>query len=555
MLNEEALERLSERLVNRIESLNAYFINKLGEQIVNIGKLTPSQLREVLQSVKYGNSLDEIVNKLAEITDKNVKDIYEIFETVAKKSQEYVKKFYEYRKIKYIPFDENQALQKQVKAIADITANDYLNMSKTIAYATYNSLGVREFTSLSKTYQKITDEAILSISQGRESFNTVMKRAMKQLTSNGLRTVDYASGYSRRLDSSVRMSIMDGIRRLNQELQIQFGKEFNYDGIEVSHHIYPAPDHEDTVDGKQFSKEEYERINNSLDRHIGELNCYHFIYPIILGISKPLYSKKQLEADKKKNHDGFEFEGTHYTNYQGTQLQRRLETKIRQYKDRQIGAKAINDTDEVYHCQEKIRQLTEKYNDLHKTSGLPTKIDRLRVEGYEKVKVSKANYKDITQEWLDNATPNSHKVLDRNYFKYEGVKYEVDGKNVVLDYSSKEKDIAEWLENTFGGEIYMIPRVNKPDGIKTADYLFRNEYWDLKEIKSSGKKAIDNRVNGLKGQTRNFLFDISNNLLNDEEIINQVERMYKSPKRDWVDKVILIRDKNLIKIYERNKKD
>ena len=33
MLNEEALERLSERLVNRIESLNAYFINKLGEQI------------------------------------------------------------------------------------------------------------------------------------------------------------------------------------------------------------------------------------------------------------------------------------------------------------------------------------------------------------------------------------------------------------------------------------------------------------------------------------------------------------------------------------------
>ncbi len=555
MLNEEALERLSERLVNRIESLNAYFINKLGEQIVDIGKLTPSQLREVLQSVKYGNSLDEIVNKLAEITDKNVKDIYEIFETVAKKSQEYVKKFYEYRKIKYIPFDENQALQKQVKAIADITANDYLNMSKTIAYATYNSLGVREFTSLSKTYQKITDEAILSISQGRESFNTVMKRAMKQLTSNGLRTVDYASGYSRRLDSSVRMSIMDGIRRLNQELQIQFGKEFNYDGIEVSHHIYPAPDHEDTVDGKQFSKEEYERINNSLDRHIGELNCYHFIYPIILGISKPLYSKKQLEADKKKNHDGFEFEGTHYTNYQGTQLQRRLETKIRQYKDRQIGAKAINDTDEVYHCQEKIRQLTEKYNDLHKTSGLPTKIDRLRVEGYEKVKVSKANYKDITQEWLDNATPNSHKVLDRNYFEYEGVKYEVDGKNVVLDYSSKEKDIAEWLENTFGGEIYMIPRVNKPDGIKTADYLFRNEYWDLKEIKSSGKKVIDNRVNGLKGQTRNFLFDISNNLLNDEEIINQVERMYKSPKRDWVDKVILIRDKNLIKIYERNKKD
>lgn len=565
MLSEETLERLSERLVNRIESLNTYFINKLGEQIVDIGKLTPSQLREVFQSVKYGNNLDDIVNKLAEITDKNVKDIYDIFEEVAKKNQEYAKQFYKYRKMKFIPFDENKSLQNQVKAIADITANEYMNISKTFAYTTYKN-GIKEFSSMSETYQKITDEAVLSLSQGRESFDTVMKRTMKQLTSNGLRTVDYASGYSRRADSSVRMNIMDGMRRVNRELQIQFGKEFDSDGIEVSHHIYPAPDHEDTIDGKQFSTkgkviikgiayEDYDIVNESLDRHVGELNCYHYVYSIILGISKPLYSKEQLEADKKKNHDGFEFDGKHYTMYEGTQLQRQIETKIREYKDRQIGAKSINDTDEVYHCQEKIRQLTQKYSDLHKASGLSTKIDRLRVEGYAKIKVNKSNYKDITQEWLDKATPNSHKVIDRNYFEYEGVKYEVDGKNVVLDYSGKEKEVAEWLENTFGGEIYMIPRVNKPDGIKTADYLFRNEYWDLKEIKSSGKKVIDNRVNGLKGQTRNFIFDISGNLLSDEEIIDQIQKMYRSPKRDWVDKVILIRDNNLIKIYKRNKKD
>ena len=72
--------------------------------------------------------------------------------------------------------------------------------------------------------------------------------------------------------------------------------------------------------------------------------------------------------------------------YEGTQLQRQIETKIRQYKDKQIGAKVINDTEEIYHCQEKIRQLTQKYKELSDISGLPSKIDRLRVEGYEKVK-------------------------------------------------------------------------------------------------------------------------------------------------------------------------
>ena len=396
MLSEEALERLSEKLVNRIEELNTFMINKLGKQIVDIGTLTPSQLREVFQSVKYGNNLDEIVNKIAKITDKNVQDIYEIFEEVAKKNQEYAKQFYEYRNIQYIPFDKNKELQSQVRTIAKATADEYINMSKTMAYVRRKN-DLKQFTSLSETYQQITDEAILSITQGRESFDTVMKRTMKELTSNGLRTVDYSTGYSRRLDSSVRMNIMDGIRRLNRELQTQFGEEFGSNGIEVSHHKNSAPDHIDTIDGKQFSikgkiivndieYDDFDTINSKLKRHIGELNCYHFIYSIILGVSKPLYSNKELEVDKKANKQGFEFEGEHYTNYEGTQLQRQIETKISQYKDRQIGDKAINDINEVYHCQKKITQLTQKYNDLSKTSGLPTKIDRLRVEGYKRMK-------------------------------------------------------------------------------------------------------------------------------------------------------------------------
>ncbi len=372
-------------------------INKLGKQIVDIGTVTPSQVAEVLQSIKYGNNINEIMSKIAEITDKNVEDIYEMFEEVAKLNQNYTKQFYEYKKVNFIPYDQNKALQEQVKSIAKATANEYINMSKTFAYMRYNSEGIKEFTSISNIYQKVTDEAILSVVQGRSSYQTAMQKAMREITSNGLKTVDYATGYSRRADSSVRMNIMDGIRRLNRELQESFGKEFGADGVEVSHHKNSAPDHIDTIDGKQFSLngkvmikginyQDYNTVNNSLKRHVGELNCYHFVYSVVLGISNPLYSKEQLEADKKVNEEGFEYEGKHYTMYEGTQLQRQIETKIRQYKDKQIGAKVINDTEEIYHCQEKIRQLTQKYKELSDISGLPSKIDRLRVEGYKKVK-------------------------------------------------------------------------------------------------------------------------------------------------------------------------
>ena len=565
MLSEEALERLSERLVNRIEELNTFMIKKLGNQIVDIGKLTPSQLREVLQSIKYGNNLDEIINKLSEITDKNVKDIYEIFEEVAKMSQEYARQFYEYRKINYIPFDENLALQRQVSAIAKATAEQYQNMSKTFAFARLNENGERYFTDLSQTYQDVIDEAVLSISQGRESYNTVMKRTMQQLCDSGIRTVNYETGYSRRADSSVRMNIMDGVRRLNMELQSQFGEEFDADGVEVSHHKNPAPDHENTIDGKQFSTkgevevdgvkfQDFDTVNNSLTRHVGELNCYHFTYQIVLGVSEPLHSKKELEADKKANHDGFEFEGKHYTNYEGTQLQRQLETKIRQYKDKQIGAKSMNDMDEVYRCQEKIGQLTSKYNDLSKVSGLPTKIDRLRVEGYRKVNIKKeisSNFTDITDDWIKSASPNSHKVKELSYFKHDDVKYEVDGKNVLFDYNIREREVAEWLENNLGGELYMVPRVNKPDGISTPDYLFRNEYWDLKEITGNGKNTIDSLLKKQKNQSLNFIIDLSNTKMPVQEAIQQIEKVYKKKDRRWIEKIILKNKDDLIKIYKK----
>ena len=570
MLSEDTLERLTERLVDRVESLNTYFIKKIGNQIKTIGTITPSQLNELLQSVQYGNDINEIMNKIAEITDMNVKDIYKIFEEVAKKNQLFSKKFYDYKKIKFIPYEENKILQNQVMSIAKATANEYVNMSKTFAYMRKNANGIKEYTSLSEIYQKITDEAILSVAQGRESYQMAMQKAMREMTTNGLRIVDYSTGYSRRADSSVRMNVMDGIRRLNREVQEQFGKEFEADGVEVSHHKYAAPDHIDTIDGRQFSKngevivdgvkyKDYNTITDSLVRHVGELNCYHFPFQIVLGVSKPLHTKEELEADKEENEKGFDFEGNHYTMYEGTQLQRQIETKIRQYKDRQIGAKAINDTDEVYHCQEKIRQLTDKYYDLHKVSGLPTKIDRLRVDGYRTISSKKVintdennNYIDITSKWLETATPNSHIVVDRQYFEYKGNRYNVDGKNVVLDYSLKEKEIAEWLENTFGGEIYMLPRINNPEGIQTADYLFRGEYWDLKEINGIGKNILFHAIEDHKKQSHNFIFDISRTTLTDNEIIERLNKLYSIKKVDWLDKIIVKRNEKIVKIIKRS---
>lgn len=162
------------------------------------------------------------------------------------------------------------------------------------------------------------------------------------------------------------------------------------------------------------------------------------------------------------------------------------------------------------------------------------------------------NYIDVTKEWINDATPNSHEIKESLNFKdKEGNIFIVDGKNVVLDYSKDELKTAIWLKNTFGGEIYLLPRINIPWNIKTPDFIFKNEYWDLKTISSSGKFTIDNRINKSKNQTNNYIIDISNNNLTNEEIIKQIIMIYNSPKRNWVNKIILKRHNDVISIFVR----
>ena len=171
---------------------------------------------------------------------------------------------------------------------------------------------------------------------------------------------------------------------------------------------------------------------------------------------------------------------------------------------------------------------------------------------YEEVNLYGNNYLDITKEWINNAKPNSHKVKNRHYFEYEKIKYRVDNKNVVLDYSDKEKEVAIWLENTFGGEIYMLPRINIPNGIITADYLFRREYWDLKTINGSGKRVIEDSIKKKKRQAENFIFDITNSEIEKDNLFNQLKKIYSSESTKWVSKVIVKKKNTVIGIFKRN---
>ena len=72
----------------------------------------------------------------------------------------------------------------------------------------------------------------------------------------------------------------------------------------------------------------------------------------------------------------------------------------------------------------------------------------------------KEKYTDVTAQWRETATPNSHQLQDLQEYTTGGVTYKVDGHNVVLDYSPHEKEIAELLEREFGGELAFLGKTH-----------------------------------------------------------------------------------------------
>ena len=406
---DKKIDLITERFLNRINKANEFFLTKIGESVKKIRKLTLTQAQQLVQILKYNGNYEEIINEISRLTNLNIQDIDTIFNEMAKKDYLFAEKFYKYRGVEYVPYSENKALLRQVSALASITKQEMYNYARTtnLGYSIRDLQGNVKFIGLRETYNRVLDEAVLNVGTGVDTFDNAMSKIMKDIGGNGLKTVDYASGRSVRLDSVARMHLKGALRNLHNEVQKQVGEEFGFDGYEISVHSNPAVDHE-KIQGRQFSIEEYNKLNNGLKakdytsktftldhdhkngfRPISTMNCYHYVFSIVLGVNKPEYSEEQLQKIIDDNSKGFELDGEHFTNYEGTQLQRKLETEIRKQKDIQIMAKASGNKELVQESQLKITQLTKKYKELSDVSGLPTKMQRMRVSGYKRTSVAK----------------------------------------------------------------------------------------------------------------------------------------------------------------------
>lgn len=383
LLTDRQIEAVYRQIRQRIDQVNADYLQKVGEQIKAIGKLNASSMNRLVQMQIYGANVQKIKRELSKALNISVQDVQDLLKQAAEEEMADAAFLAAERNQRLVPLQQNNMLQQYIQAIAAQTERRFLNYSNT--------------TNLDAIYQEVVSDAIDAISRGVTDYKAAIRASMRRLGGDGLR-VTYESGITRRLDTAIRMNILDGTKQIAQEAQRMIGEQIGADGVELSAHPHAALDHE-PAQGRQYSLAEYQKMQSGQNfedvdgkqyvgfrRPIAEWNCRHFASYIVLGVSPRRYTDEQLSQWRKANHRGCEIDGKHYTIYQASQLMRKLETKIRQQKDIANLAKISGDDVLRREAQANIRNLKAKYAEVANKASLQERTDKMIVESYAETK-------------------------------------------------------------------------------------------------------------------------------------------------------------------------
>lgn len=406
MLSEIDVENLIQPFADRQKVIETFIINLIAKRVRQIGTMLPSDIYRLERLLKTGSDVREINKALARLTGLQESQIKQVIKEVAADSYKDAKPYYDYRHKSFVPLMQNEPLAKVIEAIGRQTIAAYKNLSNTrmIGFLIRDMKNPNRlrFYNVSQAYRSIIDEAIQAVQSGVTDYNSVMRRTLKQLNNSGLKRMYWDSGYAQRLDSAVKRNILDGVRQVNQEVHKITGEQFGADGYEITAHNLPAPDHA-PFQGHMLAKAQYEKLQSSQDfvdvngkhfhgveRVLCQWNCKHFAYPVILGVSKPKYTEKQLQQILDNNEQGATIGGKHYTGYELTQKQNEIALKVRQMKDGQVMAVNAGDMELAKQYQAKVNQWTKRYSAFNKKvfQQMPNwsaRKDKLTVSGYKRI--------------------------------------------------------------------------------------------------------------------------------------------------------------------------
>lgn len=532
------------------------------------------ELELIEKIAKHFNINEEFINsdywyfeKLKELGGLNNETLKLLEEYTGKTKQELLKAMKDIG-INSIPVEQlNIATQKNVLLNPEIIIKS-ANIQNIIQYS-YDEIE-KSFLNLNKTIQEqvrqtytdIITETYIKTNAGVCSYQEAILDSLDKLGDKGISVLTYQdkNGNIRNYDivGTVRRDLLVATRGLAGKVNEEVIKESGNHIVRVTNHFGAR-----TGDGgqdytnhawwqeKQFFCWNYDGKATEEEKKLPDFmeHCNYGDVRGIVGINcKHLFTA--WYGSIKKEDLGFTYD-ENKEQYERTQKQRYLENGVRKWKRKQIIAKKSLDEEQYKKASSKAKEWQDRLSIFTEKNDLKRDYTREHIKDYKNMTSKDAKYTDITYRVLKKEKQDYRLIEQQNFIDEKGVKYSVDGKNVKIKANEKERTVANLMGKIYGGQVELVPVVLNPKGIKTPDYIINGERFDLKEIFGNGKNTLDTAISKKKNQSNNFIFDITNTKMEEIEAIEQIQKIYKSNNRNWVEKLVLIKDNKVLKIYKR----
>lgn len=437
MLTPEQLQNLPQELTDLYSELSEFILRDIARRIAKGAQITDTAEYQMYRARSLGLSTDEIAAKIAEINGSSAAEINRLIREAAAQSDEFDRKMLGADKGAAIPLEENTQLQKLISAQIAETAGKCENLTNTMGFADHDFLGRVYYLSMTDMYRREMDSAHMKVTTGATDYMTAIRQAYNKLAASGVRTIDYESGRSDRIEVAARRAILTSVAHVTHRISEQNGEELGADGWEMSAHSGSRPSHA-VYQGRQYTQEQYERIIKPL---ISEPNCRHDVFPIILGVSEPTYTEEELQ---NIDQPPFTYEGRTYTAYEASQQMRKMERAMRKQKDRCIVADAAGDEEAFATASIRLNRQKYIYEDFCKAADSYTEYERTYVTGFNRsiaarsgVAAIKKEYKLIASTLDKSAVPSIDdfkKMLYNNSDEYKQLRHQFNEKVINSDY-------------------------------------------------------------------------------------------------------------------------
>lgn len=392
MADTSKLEQQANLLMNNVSGWEQNVLTRIGKRIKKYGKLSLADVKSINNIAVVKQDMDSITKELAKVTGYNISQIEQMYGELLEEQHLANQPLYDYRGKKFVPFAENRELQAIARAYAKTTGETMINLAKTKALCVLGANG--KPIGVQKYYTDVLDKAVMQVTTGATDFHTAMRDSIIELGGSGVR-VDYGGGVTRRLDTVVRQNLLWGAKQCSIEYNTMIGEELGCDGVEVDAHSNPRESHR-FMQGQQYSLHGKKTINgvvyedfeaSGASSALQDYGCLHYRTPILLGISEPRFSKKQLAEIEEQNNKEYTIGERTGNRYFWSQRMRNLESATREQKTIRDTAKASGDNALVKRCNERIKAYQGKYDEISNITGIRGDKKRMSVlRGTSKVK-------------------------------------------------------------------------------------------------------------------------------------------------------------------------